>query len=157
MTVERRSATTREKTKNKVAWAPPSRLDTPEPPDGYRFRWLRRTRPGEPDDDVQNILNREKQGYQIVTAEMLRNYGGNPEIFQTIDAGKHQGAIINGDLVLTIVDEDIAESRTEYYQEKSRLQLEAVREQLKANQNPLMPISDNSRSSAKVGRHSFEQ
>lgn len=154
--VERRTATTREKTKSKAAWAPPSRIETPEPPDGYTFRWIRRTRPGEANDDVQNLLSREKQGYTVVTAEMLTGWGGTPEMYQTLDAGKHAGAVINGDLVLTIVDKDIADARKEYFEDRSRMQSEAVREQLRGNQNPLMPISDNSRSTAKVGRHSFE-
>lgn len=156
MSVERRSATTREKTKNKVAWKPPAAIDTPEAPDGFKFRWLRRTRPGEQDDDVQNLLSREKQGYQIVTAEMLRNYGGNPEAYQTLESGKHQGAVITGDLVLTIVDEEIVDARTEYFENQSRMQLEAVKQQLRQNQNPLMPISDESRSRTKVGSNSFD-
>lgn len=156
MATERRSVATRENKKNKVAWAPPSRLDTPQAPDGFKFRWIRRTAPGTPNDDVQNLLSREKQKYEIVTGDMLSQYGGTPEMYQTLDSGKHSGAVINGDLVLTMVPEEIAEERTSYYEKRSQMQLDAVREQLKQNQNPVMPITDSSRSTTKVGQHSFE-
>lgn len=156
MAMQTRANTTREKGKSKATWAPPSRISTPEPPDGYKFRWIRRTKPGEAVDDVHNVLNREKQNYHIVTAEELAKFGGNPEAYQTIDSGKHTGAVINGDLVLTMIPIEDAEAREEYYQQRSKAQLDSVRSQLESNQNSIMPIRDSSRSSTKVGRNSFE-
>lgn len=156
MAVQTRANTTREKGKAKVTWSPPSRIATPEPPDGYRFRWLRRTKPGEAVDDVHNILNREKQDYQIVTADELAKFGGTPEAYQTLDSGKHAGAVINGDLILTMVPIESAQARREYYEDRSEAQLRAVRSQLESNQNSVMPIRDSSRTTTKVGRNSFE-
>lgn len=154
--VSQRRTETRERTKNKVTWTPPSKLDVPPAPDGYKFRWLRRTKPGESHDDVQNLLAREKQEYIVVTADKLRELGGEPESYQTLDSGRHAGAVINGDLILALVPEEIADARREYYEQRSALQMEAVRRQLDANQNPVMPITNSSKTNVKIGRHSFE-
>ena len=35
-----RETETRETTTRRKAWAPPSRLDAPPPPPGYRHRWI---------------------------------------------------------------------------------------------------------------------
>jgi len=36
-----RDTETREKSARRKAWAPPSRLDAPPPPPGYKHRWIR--------------------------------------------------------------------------------------------------------------------
>ena len=36
-----RASQTREKTKRKQVWTPPSYLDTPNAPTGFRHRWVR--------------------------------------------------------------------------------------------------------------------
>ena len=36
-----RASQTRSKTDSKKDWTPPSSLDAPEPPEGYRHRWIR--------------------------------------------------------------------------------------------------------------------
>ena len=36
-----RSSNTREKTAARKPWAPPSMLDAPPAPDGYKHRWIR--------------------------------------------------------------------------------------------------------------------
>ena len=37
----KRETETREKTARRKAWRPPSRLDAPEAPPGYKHRWIR--------------------------------------------------------------------------------------------------------------------
>jgi len=36
-----RAALSREKTTRRKPWAPPSSLDAPPAPDGYKYRWIR--------------------------------------------------------------------------------------------------------------------
>jgi hypothetical protein len=36
-----RASQTREKSEKKKVWSPPSSLDAPTAPDGYRHRWIR--------------------------------------------------------------------------------------------------------------------
>ena len=36
-----RAAQSREKTTRRKPWAPPSSLDAPPAPDGYKYRWIR--------------------------------------------------------------------------------------------------------------------
>ena len=48
-----RSSQTREKNSRRKPWAPPSRLDAPDAPDGYKHRWIRTSIRGE--DDKINV------------------------------------------------------------------------------------------------------
>ena len=49
-----RASQTRAKTAKKVVWTPPSSLDAPPAPDGFRHRWIRAESMGF--DDSKNIL-----------------------------------------------------------------------------------------------------
>jgi len=48
-----RANQTREKTAQRKPWAPPSMLDAPPAPDGYKHRWIRAETRGF--DDTKNI------------------------------------------------------------------------------------------------------
>lgn len=131
---------TREDSARRKPWQPPSMLETPPAPDGYKFRWLRRTRE-QGLDDVQNVLNRERQGYEIVRPEQLKALGIDPVEYQTMDSGRNQGAIINGDLVLAMVHEETAKERTEHFERQSAAQLKGVHAELMRQNTSKMPLS----------------
>ena len=57
-----RAADTRETTARRKPWAPPSRLDAPEPPPGYKHRWLRMEAGGQ--EDRINISGKIREGYE---------------------------------------------------------------------------------------------
>ena len=48
-----REATTRAKVTRRKPWTPPSKLEAPEAPEGYRHRWIRTSIRGE--DDKINV------------------------------------------------------------------------------------------------------
>ena len=58
------------KVKPKV-WAPPSYLDTPNAPDGFRHRWVRIEVLGFV--DTKNIQGRLRSGYELVRADEYPN------------------------------------------------------------------------------------
>ena len=48
-----RADSTRSKTERPKTWIPPSSLDTPRAPDGFRYRWIRAESVGF--EDIKNI------------------------------------------------------------------------------------------------------
>jgi hypothetical protein len=89
VTIDRatRSSETREKETRRKPWSPPSRLDAPPAPEGYRHRWLRAEVNGSLDN--QNIYSKLREGYELVRLEDLpEEYRG---MLPTMDDGKHAG------------------------------------------------------------------
>ena len=62
-----RASQTRSKTERPKVWTPPSALDAPEPPKGFKHRWLRAESLGY--DDSKNVQGRIRSGYELVRAE----------------------------------------------------------------------------------------
>ena len=62
-----RAATTRTKTERPKEYKPPSSLDAPAPPDGFRHRWIRAESQGF--IDSKNIYGRLRSGYELVRAD----------------------------------------------------------------------------------------
>jgi hypothetical protein len=56
-----RANQTRSKTERPKVWVPPSSLDAPPAPDGFRYRWIRAESVGF--QDVKNIQGRIRQGF----------------------------------------------------------------------------------------------
>ena len=64
-----RSAQTRETEERRKPWQPPSQLDAPPCPDGYKQRWLRLRVNGA--DDTKNINARLREGWELVRADEI--------------------------------------------------------------------------------------
>jgi len=139
-----RTADTREKETRRKPWAPPSVLDAPPPPEGYKHRWVRASIRGE--EDKGNVFNRMRQGYEPVRAEEHPEYQA-----PTIEDGKHAGVIGNGGLILTRVPVETALERTEYYGNRTREQMTAVDQDLMKEQHPSMPINQQRQSKVSFG------
>ena len=103
-----RAGQTREKTKRKVVWTPPSYLDTPNAPTGFRHRWVRAEILGYV--DTKNIQGRLRTGYELVRADEYPK-----DDYPAIPDGKYAGVIGHGGLVLTRVPEEIAQARADYF------------------------------------------
>ena len=130
--VETKSKTVAPKVKPKV-WSPPSYLDTPNAPDGFRHRWVRVEILGFV--DTKNVQGRLRSGYELVRADEYPK-----EDFPTITDGKYAGVIGHGGLVLTRVPEEIAKQRTDYYMSQAQDQIRAVDNDLMKEQHKSMPI-----------------
>ena len=114
-------------------WAPPSYLDTPNAPEGFRHRWVRAEILGFV--DTKNIQGRLRSGYELVRADEYPE-----EDFPVVTDGKYAGVIGHGGLVLTRVPEEIARQRTDYYMQQAQDQMTAIDNDLLKEQHKSMPI-----------------
>ena len=114
-------------------WTPPSYLDTPNAPEGFRHRWVRTEILGFV--DTKNIQGRLRSGYELVRSDEYPE-----EDYPAIPDGKYAGVIGHGGLVLTRVPEEIARSRQEYFQKEAQDQMTAIDNDLMKEQHKGMPI-----------------
>ena len=128
-----RASQTRAKTLRKKVWTPPSYLDTPNAPTGFRHRWVRVEIMGFV--DTKNIQGRLRSGYELVRAD---EFPGDD--YPAISDGKYAGVIGHGGLVLTRVPEEIAQQRSAYFKKLSAEQIEAVDNDLLKAEHKSMPI-----------------
>jgi len=130
-----RANQTRSKTERPKVWVPPSSLDAPPAPDGFRYRWIRAESMGF--DDSKNIQGRLRSGYELVRAEEIENASD----FPVIDSGKYKGMIGVGGLLLAKVTQEIAQARTDYVKKRADGLDEAVTHDLMREQHKSMPIN----------------
>ena len=129
-----RESATREKQERRKAWTPPSQLDAPPAPIGYKHRWIRERVMDY--DDKANIYKRQREGYELVRAE---DYPDTD--YPVIDEGKNAGVIGQGGLLLARIPEEIVDERNQYFMDKTNTQMEAGDTDLRKESNPAMPIS----------------
>jgi len=129
-----RASQTRQKTERPKVWTPPSSLDAPPAPDGFRHRWIRAESLGF--QDTKNISGRLRSGYELVRADEYKDTD-----YPVVTEGKYKGVIGVGGLVLARVPEEIAKQRTEYYQRQTEGQTEAVEHDLMREEHKSMPIN----------------
>ena len=130
-----RANQTRSKTERPKVWVPPSSLDAPPAPDGFRYRWIRAESMGF--DDTKNIQGRLRSGYELVRAEEIENASDYP----VIESGKYKGMIGVGGLLLAKVTQEIADQRTAYIKKRTEGMNEAVDNDLMREQHKSMPIN----------------
>ena len=129
-----RASQTREKTAQKKVWSPPSSLDAPPAPTGFKHRWVRAESLGF--QDTKNVSGRIRSGYELVRADEY------PESdYPIVEDGKYAGVIGVGGLVLTRVPEEIAKQRSDYYVKQHSDKEEAVDNDLMKEQHKSMPIN----------------
>ena len=80
-----RVSETRVKQERPKVWAPPSALDAPPAPDGYRHRWLRAESMGF--DDQQNMMGKLRTGWELVRADEYPDFD-----FPSVESGKYAGS-----------------------------------------------------------------
>ena len=139
-----RASQTRQKTERPKVWTPPSSLDAPPAPDGFRHRWIRAESLGF--QDTKNISGRLRSGYELVRADEYKDTD-----YPVVTEGKYKGVIGVGGLVLARVPEEIAKQRTEYYQRQTEGQTEAVEHDLMKEEHKSMPIDVNRQSRVTFG------
>jgi len=120
---------------------------------GMKLRWIRVLLKN--DDDYNNVGKRTSEGWEIVQADEV------PEIVQNSfvrEAGnRYEGAVCRGDLALAKMPIELAQSRQEFYQNKSRQAVQAVNDQLMNASDSRMPISNNSKTKVSRGRQASFQ
>ena len=141
--VETQAKTVAPKERPKV-WTPPSYLDTPNAPNGYRHRGVRVELLGFV--DTKNIPGRLRSGYELVRADEYPE-----EDFPVVADGKYAGVIGHGGLVLTRVPIEIAQQRAAYYANLASENVEAVDNDLMKEQDRRMPINIDKQSRTTFG------
>ena len=130
-----RANDTRSKSERPKVWVPPSSLDAPPAPDGFRYRWIRAESVGF--QDTKNISGRLREGYELVRAEEIENASDYP----VVDDGKYKGVVGVGGLLLAKVPEEIAKQRQEYMTKRHEERSDAVANDLMKEQDSRMPIN----------------
>ena len=128
-----RASQTRSETERPKVWTPPSSLDAPPAPDGFRHRWIRSESLGF--QDTKNISGRMRSGYELVRADEYKDSD-----YPVIQDGKYKGVIGVGGLLLARVPEEIAQSRADYFAAQAKGQDEAVENDLMREEHKSMPI-----------------
>mgnify|MGYP003656166095 FL=1 len=129
-----RANQTRSKSERPKVWVPPSSLDAPPAPKGFRHRWIRAESVGF--DDTKNIAGKLRSGWELVRADQ---YEGSD--YPVVKDGKYAGVIGVGGLLLARIPEEIAKQRTEYFKRQTEARDEAVDNDLMREQHPSMPIN----------------
>ena len=128
-----RAAITRSKTERPKEYKPPSSLDAPQAPDGFRHRWIRAESMGF--NDTKNIHGRLRSGYELVRADEY-----DTEEYPVVMDGKYAGVIGVGGLLLARIPEELAQQRMDYQKRQTDGQDEAVENDLLRDQDKRMPM-----------------
>tara|TARA_R100000005_G_scaffold56586_1_gene28320 strand:- start:216 stop:674 length:459 start_codon:yes stop_codon:yes gene_type:complete len=131
--VTSRAAGTRSKTERPKEYKPPSSLDAPPAPDGFRHRWIRAESMGF--NDSKNIHGRLRSGYELVRADEYKDTD-----YPVVIDGKYAGVIGVGGLLLARIPEELAQSRMDYQRRQTEGQDEAVENDLLKDQDRRMPM-----------------
>jgi hypothetical protein len=129
-----RASQSRDKDKRPQTWTPPSSLDAPPAPDGYRHRWIRTEVLGF--DDTKNMSGKLRSGFELVRADEYPD-----SQYPQMKDGKYAGVIGVGGLVLARIPEEVAKSREDWFKKQTQAKDEAINNDLMKEQHSSMPIN----------------
>ena len=129
-----RASQTRTAEKRPTTWTPPSSLDAPPAPAGFRHRWIRTEVLGF--DDTKNMSGKIRSGWELVRADEYPD-----SVYPELKDGKYSGVIGVGGLVLARIPEEVAKSREAYFNKQTQDREEAINNDLLKDQHPSMPIN----------------
>ena len=129
-----RASQSRAKTVKKTTWTPPSSLDAPPAPDGYKHTWLRAEVLGF--DDTKNMSGHLRSGFELVRAEEYPDSD-----YPVLQEGKYKGVIGVGGLLLGRIPNEVVEARKEYFAKMTQDKTDAIDKDLMKEQHPSMPIN----------------
>jgi hypothetical protein len=115
-----RESETHDKLARRKPWRPVRKLETPPPPEGYEYRWIRESYLGQ--EDANNISYRLREGWEFVQGSEL------PEgwAFATKEKGRLAGVVHNEGLVLAKIPLETIEERRSHYEDTTRKANEAL-------------------------------
>ena len=122
-------------TEQKKVWTPPSSLDAPPAPDGFKHRWIRAESMGF--DDSSNMSAKLRSGFELVRSDEYSDTD-----YPTVNDGKYKGVIGVGGLLLARIPNEIVKSREEYFKQQTQDRNDAIENDLMKEQHPSMPINN---------------
>jgi hypothetical protein len=129
-----RASAARVKQEKPKVWTPPSSLDAPPAPDGYRHRWIRAESMGM--EDTKNMSGKIRSGWELVRADEYPD-----TTYPTMEQGRYAGVIGVGGLLLARIPEELAKSREDYFQQVTKDRNDALDNDVLKEQHPSMPIN----------------
>ena len=136
-----RAETTREKSVRRKPWAPPSMLDAPPAPDGFKHRWIRAETRGY--NDTKNISAKMREGWELVRKDEYPDFEA-----PVVDSGKYEGVFGVGGLLLARIPVETVAERTDYFSQRNADQMTAVdQDMMRENAHSTMTISKPDRQS----------
>ena len=136
-----RATQTREKQAIRKPWAPPSMLDAPPAPDGFKHRWIRAETRGF--DDTKNISAKMREGWELVRKDEFPDFEA-----PVVESGKYEGVFGVGGLLLARIPEETVAERTAYFNERNPNQQDAVdHDMMRENAHSTMRIGNADRQS----------
>ena len=136
-----RAETTREKSVRRKPWAPPSMLDAPPAPDGFKHRWIRAETRGF--NDSKNISAKMREGWALVRKDEYPDFEA-----PVVDSGKYEGVFGVGGLLLARIPVETVAERTDYFSQRNADQMTAVdQDMMRENAHSTMTISKPDRQS----------
>ena len=139
-----RELETREKTTRKRHWQRPETLPSPEPEEGYAFRWIRVSSRG--NIDATNVSSKLREGWEQVKAV------DHPEItLVDIEQERFKDNVVIGGLLLCKAPVELVEERNEYYETQTNSQMQSVDNNLMRESDPRMPIFNDRKTKISFG------
>ena len=136
-----RAETTREKSVRRKPWAPPSMLDAPPAPDGFKHRWIRAETRGF--NDSKNISAKMREGWELVRKDEYPDFEA-----PVVDSGKYEGVFgVGGLLLARIPVETVAESTDDFSQRNADQMTAVDQDMMRENAHSTMTISKPDRQS----------
>lgn len=142
-----RDLDTREKTTRRKAWVRPEVLPTPNPEQGYDFRWVRVSTRGEL--DPANVSMKLREGWEPVKAS------DHPEVFISgSEDPRFKDAVMMGGLMLCKAPTELVEDRNGYYLNQAEQNMRSVDNNLMRENDPRMPLFNERKSKVVFGQGS---
>lgn len=127
------------------SWVPANTIPSPNPQEGWRFRWKRKSIYDY--EDVANMSKGMREGWVTCRLE------DHPELVNAVDSdSKNSGLVEFGGLILCKIPEERAQARNHYYSKLATAQIESVEANLLGNENKSMPMFVNKRTDVTFGR-----
>jgi|TARA_A100001015_G_scaffold103362_1_gene114717 hypothetical protein len=140
----KRDNVTREAETRKRSWQRPEVLPTPEPEDGYVFRWVRVSMLGQV--DATNVSSKLREGWEPVRAEDYPQF-----TVLNVEQEKFADNIVQGGLMLCKVPQEIADERNAHYEQQARNQIQSVDNNLMRENDARMPLFNDRKTKVTFG------
>ena len=139
-----RELETRETAHRASRWEQPTGLPTPQPEEGYSFRWVRTALLGQ--FDPTNTSAKFREGWEPVKAE------SQPHMHVFADPNsRFKGNVEIGGLLLCKIPKEFMEQRAAFFKKASADQVQAVDNSFMQQNDARMPLFRDNRSTVTFG------
>ncbi len=115
-----RESESHDKNSRRQPWRPVRKLETPPPPAGYEYRWIRESMLGV--EDKANVARRIREGWELVRGSDLPDEYSYP----VAESGRHAGLVYSEGLLLAKIPIETKNERNTYYEQETARKKEAL-------------------------------